>query len=264
VTPGRPPHRYFDGERPPPEPFAEHVLALWTHDVDIPPGESAMHAVWPDGCVSISIVSSGATPLAANIIGPRLRALRVPVRSGQSMRGIRLWPDTAVPVLGVDPYAIRDLTRPAAELLGYGALTLARAVACAADDAAVDAVWQDWLAPRIATAPLPDPAVRLVVRLLIDSDGTHDLKQAAELAELSSRGLERRFTAAVGLSPKQFARLRRVRAAIDRIMSGERSVSRLVEHACLPSRASFTREFRSVAGIEPTALMLGLDELGPT
>lgn len=264
MTQGRPPHRYFDGERPPPEPFAEHVLALWTHDVDIPPGESALHAIWPDGCVSVSVVSSGSTPLAANIIGPRLRVLRVPVRSGQSMRGIRLWPDTAVPVLGVDPYAIRDLTRPAAELLGYGALTLARAVACAEDDAALDAVWQNWLGPRIAAAPLPDPAVRLVVRLLIDSDGTHDLRTAASLAELSQRGLDRQFTAAVGLSPKQFARLRRVRAAIDRIMSGERSVNRLAEQACLPTTASFAREFRSVAGIEPVALMLQLDELAPS
>ena len=264
MTGGRAPHRYFDGERPPPEPFAEHVLALWMHDVEIPSGESALHAIWPDGCVSISVVSNGRTPLAANIIGPRLRALRVPVRSGQSMRGIRLWPDTAVPVLGVDPSAIRDLTRPAAELLGYGALSLARAVACAEDDAALDAVWQDWLGPRIAAAPLPDPAVRLVVRLLIDSDGTHDLKAAAELAEVSSRGLERRFTTAVGLSPKQFARVRRVRAAIDAIVSGERSVSRLAEQACLASKASFTREFRSVTGIEPAALMLRLDELSPS
>src|SRR5215207_10184143 len=179
VTQGRAPRRFFEGERPPPEPYAEHVLALWTHDVDIPHGESATHVIWPDGCVSLSIVSSGGAPVAASIVGPRLRALRVPVRGGQTMRGIRLWPDTAAPVLGVDPYAIRELTRPAPDLLGFGALTLARAVACARDDVALDAVWEDWLAPRVAAAPLPDPAVRLVVRLLIDSDGTHDLESAA-------------------------------------------------------------------------------------
>jgi len=49
VTSGGPTRRYFDGERPPPDRFAEHVLALWTFDVDIPEGESALHTTWPDG-----------------------------------------------------------------------------------------------------------------------------------------------------------------------------------------------------------------------
>ena len=263
MTEGRAPRRYFEGERPPPEPYAEHVLALWTHDVDIPPGESAIHVVWPDGCVSLSVVSSGGTPMAASIVGPRLRALRVPVRSGQTMRGIRLWPDTASPVLRVDPFAIRDLTRPALDLLGFDALALARSVACARDDAALDAVWEQWLAPRVAAAPLPDPAVRLVVRLLIDSDGTHDLAEAASLAGMPVNRLDQRFLMAVGLRLKQFARVRRVRAATAAIMAGERDIDRLVEGSRLPRAASFTREFAEVTGMKPVELMRQLDEMEP-
>jgi AraC-like DNA-binding protein len=261
VTEGRPPRRYFEGERPPPEPYAEHVLALWTYDVDIPVGESAVHVVWPDGCVSLSVVSSGGTPVAASIIGPRLRALRVPVRSGQTMHGIRLWPDTASPVLRVDPFAIRDLTRPALDLLGFDALALARSVACARDDAALDAVWEQWLAPRVAAAPLPDPAVRFVVRLLIDSDGTHDLTEAAALAAMPLKRLDQRFLMAVGLGLKQFARVRRVRAATAAIMAGERDIHRLVERSRLPRAASFTREFADVTGLKPVELMRQLDEM---
>ena len=258
------PGRFFEGERPPPEPYAEHVLALWTLDVDIPRDESAVHVIWPDGCVSLSVVCSGGAPVAASIVGPRLRALHVPVRAGQTMRGIRLWPDTAAPVLGVDPYAIRELTRPAPDLLGFGALTLARAVACAADDAALDAVWEQWLVPRVAAAPLPDPAVRLVVRLLIDSDGTHDLDAAASLAELPVKELDERFMVSVGLTLKQFARVRRVRTTIAAIMAGERDVNRLVERSGLQRTASFTREFADVTGLRPVELMQQLDEIART
>ena len=261
MTPGGAPRRFFEGERAPPDPYAEHVLALWSYDVDIPPGESAMHVVWPDGCVSLSVVSSGGTPVAASIIGPRVSALRVPVRSGQRMHGIRLWPDTASPVLRVDPFAIRELTRPALDLLGFEALTLARSVACARDDAALDAVWEQWLAPRVAAAPLPDPAVRLVVRLLIDSDGTHDLGEAASLAGMSMKRLDDRFLVAVGLRLKQFARVRRVRAATSAIMEGERDAARLVEKSRLPRAASFTREFAEVTGLKPVELMRQLDEM---
>ena len=260
VSSGGTPRRYFDGERPPPEPFAEHVLALWRFDVDIPHGESALHTTWPDGCVSLFVVANDGVPASASIIGPRLRALRVPVRSGQVLRGLRLWPDTAASVLGVDPASIRDLTRPAADLLGFGALKLARALARADDDTELDAVWETWLAPRIAGAALPDPDVRFVVRRLIDSDGACDVAVAARDAGISVRSLERRFAAAVGLSTKQFARVRRVRAAIGSIAAGERSVNVLARRAALEP-ASFAREFRSVAGLAPQALMSELDQL---
>ena len=260
MSPDEAPRRYFDGERPPPEPFAEHVLALWTFDVDIPEGESALHTMWPDGCVSLSIVANQGMPAAAHVIGPRLRALRAPMRRGLVVRGMRLWPDTAASVLGVDPVSVRDLTRPAAELLGFGALSLARAVAGARNESELETVWEAWLAPRIAAATLPDPDVRFVVRRLIDSHGTCDVAGAARDAGISMRSLERRFSAAVGLSPKQFARVRRVRAAIGAIAAGERGVSALAKRAALEP-ASFTREFRAVAGLPPQALMNELDQL---
>ncbi|MEO6526633.1 MAG: helix-turn-helix domain-containing protein [Gemmatimonadaceae bacterium] len=246
------PRRFFYGEQPPPEPFAEHVLALWSYDVRLPSGDVALHTIWPDGCVSLSVVCSGGAPVAASVVGPRMKALRVPMRSGLTVRGIRLWPDTAAHVLGVDPVAIRDTTRPAAEVLGIGAILLARAVAHAPDEAAVGTVWEEWLAPRIAAAALPDPVVRLVVRLLIDSDGAHDLADATAQAGLGVRALERQFAAAVGLSLKQFARVRRVRAAISAIVEGARRTSELV---------AGLREFRDVTGLSPEKLMAQLDQL---
>ena len=260
MTTGGAPQRFFDGERPPPEPFAEHVLALWTFEVRIPHGQSALHTVWPDGCVSITVVANAGMPSAASIIGPRLRPLHMPMRSGLVLHGLRLWPDTAASVLGVDPVSIRGLTHPAAEVLGVGALSLARAVARAGDDVAVDAVWEQWLAPRIAAAELPNADVRHVVRQLIDSDGTCDTALAAKKLGVSVRQLDKRFGAAVGLSPRQFARIRRVRAAIGAIAAGERSLGELARRAQL-EQASFGREFRTVAGVAPGTLMNQLDQL---
>jgi AraC-like DNA-binding protein len=176
------------------------------------------------------------------------------------VRGVRLWPDTAAQVLGVDPVAIRDLTRPASELLGMSALTLARGIAAAPTDDEVNAVWESWLAPKIAEAALPDPVVRLVVRQLIDSNGTIDLAEAASQAGVGVRQLERRFGAAVGLSPKQFARVRRVRAAIGAIVAGERRTSLLAEQFGYAELPAFGRDFRSVTGLSADALMQQLDQ----
>jgi AraC-like DNA-binding protein len=103
--------------------------------------------------------------------------------------------------------------------------------------------------------------VRLVVRLLIDSDGTHDLTEAAALAAMPLKRLDQRFLMAVGLGLKQFARVRRVRAATAAIMAGERDIHRLVERSRLPRAASFTREFADVTGLKPVELMRQLDEM---
>ena len=257
---GAAPRRFFYGEQPPPEPYAEHVLALWSFDVRLPAGEVALHTIWPDGCVSLSVVCSAGSPVAASVVGPCMRALRIPMRSGLTVRGLRLWPDTAAHVLGVDPAAIRDTARPAAEVLGVGALSLARTVARATDDAATGTVWEEWLAPRIASAALPDPDVRFLVRLLIDSDGAHDLGAAARLAGVGLRQLERRFGAAVGLSPRQFARVRRVRATIGSIVAGERGPSQLAAQVGLELTA-LKREFRSVSGLTPEQFMEQLDQM---
>jgi AraC-like DNA-binding protein len=251
--------RFFYGEQPPPEPFAEHVLALWSFDVRLPAGEVALHTIWPDGCVSLSVVCSAGAPVAASVVGPCMRALRIPMRSGLTMRGLRLWPDTAAHVLGVDPAAIRDTSRPAAELLGMSALSLARAIAKTTDDTSAGTAWEEWLAPRIASAALPDPDVRLVVRLLIDSDGRQDIGAAAKEAGIGVRQLERRFGAAVGLSPKQFARVRRVRATIGAIVAGERNPSSLGEQFGMQP-AALKREFRAVTGLTPEQFMEQLDQ----
>jgi methylphosphotriester-DNA--protein-cysteine methyltransferase len=64
----------------------------------------------------------------------------------------------------------------------------------------------------------------------------------------------------VGLSPKQFARVRRVRAAIGSIAAGERSVATLARDAGMEP-PSFAREFRFIAGLAPQALMNELDQL---
>jgi AraC-like DNA-binding protein len=258
---GRAARPFFEGEQPPPSRFAEHVLALWSLDVELPEGQTALHTVWPDGCASVAVVASGGAPLAATVVGPRLRPVRLPVRAGFAIRGLRLWPDSAAQVLGIAPAAIRGLTRPAAELLGVQALSLARAVARAESDAALDDVWQRWLASRTGELSPPEPSVRLAVRVLLDSDGLRDLADAAAGAHVSRSTLDRRFRAAVGLTTSQFARVRRVRAAIADIADGARSVARLATRFHYEEPARFVREFRSIAGVSPESMMAQLDQL---
>ena len=112
----------------------------------------------------------------------------------------------------------------------------------------------------LAACAIPGGALGKV-RRLIDADGTYDVARAAAETGLSFRALDRRFRAAVGLSAQQFARIRRVRAAIGSLFAGERDLGVLAARACHPDAATFAREFRSVAGLSPQMLMRELDQL---
>jgi AraC-like DNA-binding protein len=52
-----------------------------------------------------------------------------------------------------------------------------------------------------------------------------------------------------------------VRAAVAEIAAGQRSMARLAVRLGHPDQASFAREFRSVAGLSPDALVAQLDQL---
>ena len=202
------------------------------------PRRVALHTMWPDGCVSLSIVANGGVARRGehrSALGCARSAPRCAV--GSCVRGVRLWPDTAASVLGVDPVAIRDSRGPPRRCSG-SARSRSRAPSRAPRRRGVNAVWESWLAPRIAGAALPDPDVRFVVRRLIDSTArsTSPKRRArrGSACEASS-GASR---AAVGLSPKQFARVRRVRAAIGAIVAGERGTRARSSRSGLEPRRS--------------------------
>ena len=63
------------------------------------------------------------------------------------------------------------------------------------------------------SAPRLDPAVMRCVSLIMSSAGALSIARTAAEVGLSERQLRRRFRAATGLTPKELARVRRVRAA---------------------------------------------------
>ena len=79
---------------------------------------------------------------------------------------------------------------------------------------------------------------------------------------LSLRHLERRFLADVGITPKTFARLVRLQAALGRIASGERLAD--VAHACgYYDQPHMTRDFSRLAEMSPAAWQRHAGNLTP-
>lgn len=239
-------------ERTPAPKFARLVLCSWSFVVARAADDRLLHDVWPDGCVSLLVVTTGHEVRAVTVTGPTLRPRRVVMRAGQSVHGLRCWPDAACSVLGVDPVQLREGAGDGSLLLGRA---VAQRIAAASSDDARDAVWSRWLALRGVARDPPDAAVRRVVDRLIASDGAMPIIEASEDLGVGMRQLERRFRTATGMTPKEFARVRRVRAVIGRLLGGGCGWARLASEIGFADQAHLAREVRAITGLTPRGLL---------
>ena len=97
-----------------------------------------------------------------------------------------------------------------------------------------------------------DPAVTRAIALL-DTEVSSVRALAAALG-LSERQLERRFLAAVGVTPKRFAGLRRFERAV-RLAQTEPTLAQAAVAAGYYDQSHLVRDFRRYAGASPTALL---------
>lgn len=232
-------------EVPAPPEIRPWVAALWVFRV-VPDAGELEHRIPLTGGVIVS-VGSDPEPM---LVGPRTAPLVVPVHGGAVYRGFHVWPGAACSLFHLPPGSLRDLQGPARLWLDPAWCRGLGAVADLEDDAdalqAITVCLRDLIA---GAAPL-DTVVMTAVSALIRSRG--DLR-VGELAEgrLSPRQLRRRFQTLVGLSPKELARIRRLRASAAAAVLEELSWCEVTADAGYADQAHLVREFRNLLGVTP-------------
>lgn len=231
------------------------VAAHWHFRVAADAGEIE-HTVPLTGGVLLHVHNR--QPGVPILTGPRLAPLRVTVHGGDEFWGSHLWPGAAGALPGLDPGELREAILPAAQVLEPGwAQDLADRLASISAGSegtelraasVLDDAWQE-LAER--AAPLDREVMGAVFRLL-SSGGEEPVARLAERAGLSPRHFRRRFRAAVGLAPKELARLRRLRTSVvDRVFGTDPWVD-LAARRGYADQAHLVREYRKLLGLTPT------------
>ena len=248
--------------------LAPFVRALWTleHRGEAP----AADRILPDGCMELvfhlgqpfrALDDSGraiAQP-AAFLVGQMTSALRVRPSSDARVVGVRFRPGGAFPFL----------RRPQHELTG--ALP------------ALDDVWPALARERERLGELPDmdavahrveailsraaerasgPDRRIVasVAAIASTGGAVAVDVLSARCGLGARQLERLFRDQVGLGPKRLARIVRFQAGL-RLREAGASLASAAQAAGYADQAHFTREFKAIAGLPPSAFAAGEDPL---
>lgn len=215
---------------------------------DAPP----VHHVPPDGCTALVIHLNGHGP--AMLSGPWLDPLAVPISSGDRYGGVRLQPGALEPLLGVSAMAMRNRVAPAPPAPQGLAAALRRALGGEPNVDDLAAALDRMLPGLVTVSEQRDPLVAAAVDRLVATAGEMAIAALATELGCSERTLRRRFGAATGQSPKEFARIRRVLAAAWSVAQSGATWSAAAHAAGYADQPHLHRDVADFTGLTPGAL----------
>lgn len=244
----------FYHEFEPSQALSAHVASFWGFEVrEVEVGH--LHQVIPDGCVGLVASRRPNGGARLSLHGPRLTPLWIPIGRADRYWGVRFWPDAGAGVLGRPARELLGVLEPADMTLGEVAQPVAERLSGCRDPQAAGECWEELLAPLIGASPPLDPVVRAAVLAIMAARGGAPIGELAAAVRLSPRQLQRRFSAAVGLTPKQFARVRRLREALVHLVeASDVRWSTVAAELGYADQAHLIREFTALAGLPPVAV----------
>jgi AraC-like DNA-binding protein len=249
-------------EYPVPDTLVQHVACLWRL-ADPEPG-GGTQTIYPDGCCEL-IVHLGAPPRAWDarrgwhdqattlFAAQHLNPVRLQATGPMECVGLRLQPaasavlggatrvrDRVLDLAGIDAGLSRALRRATRDFLG-------------GDGAAL---WR-FAERRLAREPVDVEMVRAVA-LLRACSGVTRIEHLARQLGLGLRSLQVRFRRSVSLTPKEFARVMRLRATLRALEDGDDALAEVAADRGFADQAHATRELRRITGLAPARLRAAL------
>lgn len=232
------------------------ALRPWIADATlIRPGGGTPLVHLPDAATALVYRRNPAGGGELRVIGPRTRASYHPGDKPPTCVRARLRPGTARRVLGVPAAELRDRTMSLTDLWGTRATGFLARLDALADPGDVLRGIEDALADALRSTDVPSngDVLRAAVASLADP-GVRFAALAGRLA-VSERRLRDLFTEHVGLSPKHFARVQRVRAVL--AGPGPGGWAGVAADAGYYDQSHMTADFRALMGVPPAAFHAG-------
>jgi AraC-like DNA-binding protein len=230
-------------EHAPPAALDGRVECLWTLRSE---GAEALNRVLPDGCIDLLFDLVDGRGFA---VGAMTRAVPVRLSGRVEILGVRFRPGGAASLLGVPAGELTD-RRVALEDLGLG-VECRRVLDADSAHAALPAAMEVLGGLR---AREPEPLAGAAWRRLASAAGAVPVRALAAELGVGERRLQRVFHDHVGLTPKEAARVARLRAALAMLRADSSlPLGRVALRAGYFDQAHFNREFARLVGVAPGA-----------
>lgn len=234
----------------------------WIENVTLTPATTPITVLPPDPATTVVWRMTPAGNSDVLVAGPRTTASYHVTKELPVCLRLRIRTGGVIPLLGTEPDELVDRTVPLHELCGPS--DLAEHLVTYRDHLEqAAAVLTAYLVARIpARLPSSLDLVRNAAAELVGpppplgqlGNGARRVDAAAGRLGVSERYLRRVFRQSVGVSPKQFARIARVRSVIGHARAGWADAA---ASAGYTDQSHLIADFRSLMGVTPTAFATG-------
>ena len=251
-------------EHPAPEPLKEYVRCIRVIEAEPTVPETSPARVLPCGCPELVIHAGDAQPRCVlhgqmsrawrgpgSEAGVTVPALRPGGVTGPGAATFRFLPDGASALFGLRMDAMTDRHAPLAEICGRtGRQFEERSAHWRTMEERIEAGTEFLLARKPSSAP--DPLVRDLVQRIEECRGQVALAALKRSFAISTRQLERRFTLAVGLTPKLFARIMRLSWFAEHAeRCADRKLADIAREVGYFDQAHLNHDFKALTGVSP-------------
>ncbi|MCH9680310.1 MAG: helix-turn-helix domain-containing protein [Deltaproteobacteria bacterium] len=165
---------------------------------------------------------------------------------------VRMSPGQAAPIVGRTVEGLADRVTPGAEIFGDAIATLRQRLVDADDPDAALAIATAWLTDRFDSSLRPPPWLTGAIAALVETPDVNTLAEVLSASGHSQRHFIRVFRAHVGVRPKQFQRILRFQAVINKVHEQQQVQWAQVAAECgYSDQSHLIRDFAHFSGYRP-------------
>lgn len=210
----------------PPVGWEDAVSCCWEQRV----GDCCVQRVLPDGCADLIIYDSG----RVEVVGVYDRVALPTLAAGAHLRGVRFRPAAVAAAFGTRASLLCNQTVPAETIFGA---TMTRRL--------MDPRWLDTWVRSVEPNPRSSAAVDLLA--------TRSVDETARALNITARHLQRAFLNEVGVAPKRYQQIVRLRRFVDAIDAGA-PLAPAAGAAGYADQAHLSRDVARFCGLTPACL----------
>lgn len=243
--------------------LAKEVKFYWSLENNEGDGPHTRERIFPDGCIELifnygdrfrkfdSDADSHIQP-ACFIHGQLKTYFELQATGKIGIFSARMHPAGLQPFIGFDVDTFTGSTLTVAEVWGKEGELLERdMLACTTAEQRI-ATLESFLLGKRQALKIDNAPVEYCVDTMLRKVGDVSIDKLAEELSISKRQLERRFTAAVGLSPKLLARIIRFQNILQLIENKEfKSFTTVAYEGGFYDQAHFIKDFKDFTGLNP-------------
>lgn len=240
----------------------QFVKCFWTLEAEAE-AEPVPQRVLPDGCMELifhygdlyrQYFEDGSSIIQPRsfVFGQISKYIEIAPTGMSGIVAARFLPEGLVPFLSIPVAALEDKAVSIVEVFGEKGKNLEEEVLAANDNAQRIRLIEIFLLSSLTDPQTIDRVAQSCVEVIFQSQGQMGMAELADKLNINRRNMERKFTTAIGLSPKQLSRVVRLQATLKMLEQKKfTSLTSLAYENGYYDQAHFIKDFKEFTGTSP-------------